>query len=275
MVGMINFLLLLGIALPSVQSIPAKREPKELIVFASGNLKDQLVSISQYFERSNPEWKVKYKFGPSYELTQLADGRLPVDVLVISDQENIETLQQQDRISKKDVVPIVSNRVVIVGDVNIDFGVKEAKDLVTGEDIKKLALSGEKTPLGNSAREYLKKLGLSTIPSDKLVSTKNPRAAVVAVKTEEAKWTFCYGTDTAGAKRLKVLFWVPPTEIPSIDYFTVVPKTAKNKDAANHFVEVLQSTISRMLFQNAGYTLTMPQPSSTQTAPKEKTKQND
>src|SRR5262245_27525508 len=124
-----NLLLLIALlVVPSYNLIPQKPEPKELVVYASGNLKDALESISTYFERSNPEWKVKYHFGASDELVQLADGRLPVDVLVISDHENIDALREQGLIADGPIKPFMLDRVVIVLDADSDYQVREPKD---------------------------------------------------------------------------------------------------------------------------------------------------
>jgi molybdenum ABC transporter molybdate-binding protein len=251
-----NWLLLVALlVVPSYNLIPEKPQPKELVVYASGNLKDALESISTYFERSNPDWKVKYRFGASDDLVQLADGRLPVDVLIISDKDNMDTLQEQGLVSSKPISPFITDRVVIVLNADIEYEVREAKDLVTGGEIKKFALSGEKTPLGISSREYLKKLGLQELPPEKLVNAKNPRGCVTAVKSGEAKWTFCYSSDAAGArKKLRVLFTISPSDMASIDYYKVILKGSKNQAAAQRYLDTLDSTISRMVFDNQGYT---------------------
>jgi spermidine/putrescine-binding protein len=126
---------------------------------------------------------------------------------------------------------------------------------VTAGEIKKFALSGEKTPLGISSREYLKKLGLQELPPEKLVDAKNPRGCVAAVKRGEAKWTFCYSSDAAAArKKLRVLFTIPPSDMASIDYYKVILKGSKNQAAAQRYLDTLDSTISRMVLDNQGYT---------------------
>ena len=270
-----HFLLFLSVVFPFLYPIvPPKPEQKELIVFATGNLKDQLDSIGHFFERSNPGWKVKYRFGPSDELTSLADGRVPVDVLIITDPENIKSLQDQKFISEQNAMPFLTDKAVIVTQAETEYAPKEIKDLVTGDEVKQFALSGEKTPLGIAARAYIKKLGMETIPPEKLIAVKTPRAAVNSVKTGEAKWTICYGTDAAEAtKKLKVLFPIPSSDIPSVDYYAVIPKASKHPDAGHRYLEALQSTISRKMFENAGFILKLPPlPPPTQTAPKEKKK---
>jgi molybdenum ABC transporter molybdate-binding protein len=251
-----NWLLLIALLIvPSYNMIPEKPQPKELVVYASGNLKDPLDSISTYFERSNPDWKVKYRFGASDELVQLADGRLPVDVLIISDKENMDTLQEQGLISGGAIKPFIQDRVVIVLDAQSEYEVRQPKDLVMGAEIKRFALSGEKTPLGVLSRAYLTKLGLQELPQEKLVNAKNPKACVNAVKSGDAKWTFCYNSDAAAIrKRLRVLFTIPPSDIPATDYYKVILKGSKNQAAAQKYLETLDSTISRMLFDNQGYT---------------------
>ena len=87
---------------------------------------------------------------------------------------------------------------------------------------------------------------------DKVIPALNVRAALAAVESESAEAGIVYRTDAAIAKRVKVVFDVPPAEAPAIVY-PLARLAASQSTAALHLVRHLTSSQARIVYEKHGF----------------------
>ncbi len=226
----------------------------ELQVFVPPNLKTPIHEISGLFEKSNSPWKFVPTVGRSRDLAQNLKQGAPLDVVISSSKEEMERLIKQGYVSKNTQHLLFSDGVVIVALATSPLEVKQPKDLAA-ESVNKAALPPLKTNFGKQCRAYLDKTGVTEALKNRTTGTKNIPAALKLLKANDAQWTFMYGTDAASAKELRVVWVVPSSEIPETEYFAGMITKSKNPKIAKLFLETLQSTIAKRIFENAGFRL--------------------
>ncbi len=226
----------------------------ELQVFVPPNLKTPVQEMSELFEKSNSPWKIVSTVGRSRDLAQNLKQGAPLDVVISSSKEEMERLVRQGFVSKNTLHLLFSDGVVIVAASTSTIEVKQPKDLAA-ESVKKAAIPPQKTEFGKKCYAYLDKTGVSEALKSKTTTAKNIPAALKLLKANDAQWTFVYGTDTASAKGLKVIWVVPSSEIPETEYFAGMIAKSRNPKIAKLFLETLQSTIAKRIFENAGFRL--------------------
>ncbi len=222
----------------------------EIKVHSNGNLKPILMEISHYFQTRYPEGKVIIETGKVSDIQEKLEAQAVGDVL-IGDEKLFEMAAEIKGIDNASRSILFTDPVVAVADVDSDVELTDPKELNV-DNFKKIALTGEKTPLGKLVRAYLNPKGLKDAPAEKKVDVADAKAALDAVKIGEAKWTLVYSSD-ASRRRLKHLFRVPASDIPEVTFSVAIISHSKNKEEAAKFVEALQSTISKKFYENAGF----------------------
>ena len=222
----------------------------EIKIHSNGNLKPILMEISHYFQTRHPEGKVTIETGKVSEIQEKLEAQAAGDLL-IGDEKLFEMGAEIKAIDNASRSVLFTDPMVAVADVDSDVELTDPKEL-NADNFKKIALTGEKTPLGKLVRAYLNPRGLKDAPAEKKVDVADAKAALDAVKTGEAKWTLVYSSD-ASRRRLKHLFRVPAADIPEVTFSVAIISHSQNKEEAAKFIEALQSTISKKFYENAGF----------------------
>lgn len=227
---------------------------EELNIAAPSNLKTILTEVSHFFEQKNPGWKVTEFYDSPAEIEYHIRGSAPLDVVII-DESNLKPIREIAQLEAEQL--LFANEVVIIAQEETDLVWDDVKKSATEdpETMKKVALLGESTTLGKLSREYLKKVGITKVPVEKVVAVKHARGAVESVKNDEAKLAIIFASDAARSKKLKILARIPSSDIPGQAYFGAVFKSAKHRKAAELFLQTFQSTIVQQILRNAGFTL--------------------
>jgi len=238
----------------------------ELQIFVPSSLRNPVREIAELFGKSNAPWKVVPTSGSSRDLMQNLDRGAPLDVVISNSKEEMETLIKKGTIRKNNQHFLFSDAVVVVAQASTSLEIKEPKDLAA-QSVQKAALLPATSGFGKKCRAYLVKTGVTESLKGRIVVAKNIHAALNLLKTNEAQWTFAYGTDVASGQKWKVIWHVPASEIPETQYFAAMVTAGKNQQVAKLFLDTLQSIIAKRIFENAGFRLPA-QSAQTQTAPR-------
>jgi molybdenum ABC transporter molybdate-binding protein len=226
----------------------------ELDVMAPANLKLLITEISNLFQQKNPGWSIEVAFMSPQEIVEQIKAEAPTDVLIV-DEYNLNLADLADKIGKPQ--ELFRNELVVIADEESEINWDEMKKSARSdsEKLKRVALLPETTILGKQIRDYLKKLGFTQIPPEKINEVKHMRGALEAVKSGDVKWAIVYANEAARSKKLKVLEKISASDIPSIVYVGAVVKSSDRKKIASEYLQIFQSRITRTILENSGYKL--------------------
>jgi molybdate transport system substrate-binding protein len=173
----------------------------------------------------------------------------------------MDYLDQRGRIVKATRQDLLGNRLVLVApassSVSLDMtpGMRIAEALAGG----RLAMANvEAVPAGRYGKAALTALGVWGSVADKLAQGDDVRTALSYVARGEAPLGIVYATDARVEPRVRVVGTFPQNTHPPIVY--PVALTAEAKPEAVQFLEYLQSTRARAIFERAGFTVLATRP---------------
>lgn len=251
--GLAVFLLGCGI---SSQTEPSKNETQahkqEIIVSAAASLKDSLTEIEKLYSYEKPDVKVTFNFGGSGMLQQQIEQGAPADLFISAGESQIKALNQTGLLVKDSVVNLVGNDlVVIAGKENNE--VNALQDL-TKSSVQHVSIgTPESVPAGKYAQESLIKLNLWDNLQSKTVLAKDATQVLSYVETGNAEAGIVYKSDAQGSEKVKVVMSLPSGSHSAIVYPAGVVAASKNQQAADDFLEYLQSSEALKVFRKYGF----------------------
>ncbi|MGZ3699882.1 MAG: molybdate ABC transporter substrate-binding protein [Bdellovibrionota bacterium] len=219
-------------------------------VSAAASLTDVLQEVARGYQTATGDHLV-FNFGSSGALARQIIEGAPVDVFLSADE------RQMDRVAGKGFViastrrSILSNTLVVIVPRESTSPLKEPKDL-TSDDVARIAIGDPETvPAGDYARAYLRRAGVWSNITKKLIPVENVRASLAAVEAENVDCGIVYKSDALISKLVKVAFELRGT--PEISYPGAVIATSPNRAAAQRFLDYLGSPPSRTRFEKYGF----------------------
>jgi molybdate transport system substrate-binding protein len=108
-------------------------------------------------------------------------------------------------------------------------------------------------PAGAYAQQVLNALGLADAVKGKTVLGTDVRQVLADVETGSADAGLVYATDAAISTGVRVVADAPENSHMPIVYPVAVLRSSTNPDAARAFVQFLQSSAARAIFQKYGF----------------------
>ena len=221
-----------------------EEKPAELLVAAAASLEysyeEELLPM---FEKENPNITVKGTYDSSGKLqTQIEEG-IEADVFMSAEQGLVE---------KDSVVDLLQNQIVLI------TAADSTLDLQNFEDITKanvIAIGDpESVPVGQYSKEVLTNLGIWDTVSAKASLGTNVTEVLKWVEEGSADAGIVYATDAATTDKVKVVAEAPKDSLAEPAIYPVgVVSASKHKDAAEKFVEFLQSEEALKVFESYGF----------------------
>lgn len=230
-----------------------KEEPVELLIAAAASLEysyeDELIPM---FEEENPGITVKGTYDSSGKLqTQIEEG-IEADVFMSAATKQMNALAEESLVDKDSVVNLLENKIVLITSVDSGLELSDFTDITKAETI---AIGDPASvPVGQYSEEALTNLGLWEEVSAKASFGTNVTEVLNWVAEGSADAGIVYATDAATTDKVKVVAEAPAESLaePAIYPVGVVTASA-NKEAAQKFVEFLQSEEAIKVFEEYGF----------------------
>jgi molybdate transport system substrate-binding protein len=223
-------------------------------VAAAASLSDVLREIGNQYEKQRGDIAI-FNFEASSLLMRQIIAGAPADIFISADEQKMDQLQQQGLIVKSSRRDLLANTLVIVVRGDSTLRIAAPRDL-TSTSIRNIAIAEPQTvPAGIYAKEFLRKIGVWSSITQKVIPTDNVRGALAAVDSGNADAGIVYKTDALISKAVRVAYEVRREDGPKIVYPAAVLTDAKDKAAAQRFLDYLSSDGARSTFRRFGFLL--------------------
>lgn len=228
-------------------------EPVTLLVAAAASLEysyeDELIPM---FEEENPNITVEGTYDSSGKLqTQIEEG-IEADVFMSAAMKQMNALVEADLVDKDSVVELLENKIVLITSVDSSLELTDFLDIIKAETI---AIGDpESVPVGQYSQEALTSLGLWEEVLSKASLGTNVTEVLNWVAEGSADAGIVYATDAATTDKVKVVAEAPAGGLADKAIYPVgVVSASANKEAAEKFVEFLQTDKAIAVFEKYGF----------------------
>jgi molybdate transport system substrate-binding protein len=237
----------------------APQQSSSITVSAAISLKDALdelgpiFQVQQHRKNGGSGTAVTFNYGGSGTLARQIEQGAPVDVFFSAAEKQMDELAAQGLIVADTRRDLVGNALVLIAPAQ-STALHSFQDL-SNAAVKTIALGETSTvPAGMYARQTLEHLGLFAAVEKKIVYAKDVRAVLTYVETGNADAGLVYQTDANTSTKVRVVAVAPADSHDPILYPAAVLRDAKDKAAARAFLEFLQGSDARAVFQKYGFT---------------------
>ena len=201
-------------------------------VFAAASLTESFTDAQEALKSEQPGLDITYNFGGSGALvTQIQQGA-PADVIATADPASMQRLVDAGVVERP--VTFAKNKLQILVAPGNPKNVKGMSDLAR-DDIT-FVTEDDAVPAGKYAAQALESAGVTVHPVSKETDVKS---AVAKVTSGEADATIVYVTDVTAAGSKGTGVTIPDDQNVVATYPIAVLKAAKDKDAAQAFVDAI------------------------------------
>ncbi|MEM1368628.1 MAG: molybdate ABC transporter substrate-binding protein [Cyanobacteria bacterium P01_H01_bin.15] len=229
-----------------------------LIVSAAASLQDVLEIIAPQFHATYPDVNLDFNFGSSGSLQRQIEQGAPADVFFSAATTQMDALAQQGLIVPDSRQEIVENRLVLIAPNNTSnkiMHVAQLRDMT----LNRFAVGEFRSvPAGQYAEQVFISLNLLGTLQPSLVFGRNVRGVLTAVANGNAELGMVYATDAALCDRVKVLAAAPEEAHQPITYPIATLDRSKTPDAAQFFINFLQTEPARETFETFGFVPILP-----------------
>lgn len=238
----------------AAETAAAPAEDVEILVAAAASLKNAYEEkLILMFQEANPGVTVKGTYDSSGKLqTQIEEG-LEADVFMSAATKQMTALDEGGYIASETIVNLLENKIVLIVPAGSEAGLENFEDIANAESI---ALGDPASvPAGQYAEEALTNLGIWDSIQDKVSFGTNVTEVLNQVAAASADAGIVYATDAASmADQVTVVAEAPEgTLAKKVIYPVAVVKNTANADAANAFVEFLQTDEAMAVFESYGF----------------------
>ncbi|MEV7992923.1 molybdate ABC transporter substrate-binding protein [Streptomyces sp. NPDC086077] len=219
----------------------------EVTVFAAASLKESFTTLGKEFEKQHPGTKVTFSFGGSDALAASITGGAPADVFASASPRTMKIVTDAGDASGTPTT-FVRNQLEIATLPGNPDKISSLEDLTDPK--LKVVLCDEAVPCGSAAQKVLDASKLKLTP---VSYEEDVKSALNKVVLKEADAAVVYRTDVraAGDKVEGVDF--PESADAVNDYPITLLKSSQNTEAAEAFIELVQSAEGQKVLNEAGF----------------------
>ena len=207
------------------------------------------------FNEKYPNIKVTPTYASSGDLQTQIENGLEADVFMSASNKQMNALADEDLIDNSTNVQTLENKVVLIVPKDSDSNITSFEDL---KDVEGTIAIGdpESVPAGQYAKEVLTNLGIWDSVESKLSLGTDVTAVLNQVAQGSADCGIVYATDAKSTEDVKVICEAPEDALDTpVIYPVAVVKDSKNADAANKFMDFLQTQEAQDVFKEYGFTI--------------------
>ena len=229
---------------------PAPDSPNASItVFAAASLTDALHELVGRFELQQPAITVHMHIGPTSLLARQIQQGAPADIFMAASPDWINYLQQRNLTIGSEIT-FARNKLVVLGSLRTS-PITNLSELSTA---RRLAVADPShVPAGVYGKQALQCAGVWDTIESMVIPTLDVRAALTAVVSGAADVAMVYGSDAALAPGLNVLFQVPDSCTPEINYVISAIRKTNHPEAAAAFVAFVTDSLQLDVWERFGF----------------------
>ena len=229
---------------------------QEVNLAAAASLKnvydDKLIPM---FLEKYPGVKVTPTYASSGDLQTQIENGLEADVFMSAANKQMDALAEEGLIDNNTNVQFLENKVVLIVPADSNSNISSFDDL---KNVKGNIAIGdpESVPAGQYAQEVLNNTGIWDDVESKLSLGTDVTAVLNQVAQGSAECGIVYSTDAKSTDDVKVICEAPEDALKTpVIYPVAVLKDSKDADAANKFLEFLQTQEAKDVFVDYGFTI--------------------
>ena len=242
-----------------VEEIEAAEENTEIegtvMLAAAASLEksftEQLIPM---FEAQYPNVKIEGTYDSSGKLQSQIEAGADVDIFFSAALKQMQALQEEGYIDADASVDLLENKIVLIVPKGSEEGYTSFEDIVNADMV---AIGDpESVPAGQYGKEALENLGLWSEVENKLSLGTNVTEVLNWVAEQSADAGIVYATDAASIPdKVTIIAAAPEGSVSKVIYPVAELKDTANKEAADAFMEFLQSADALKVFEEAGFTI--------------------
>ena len=229
---------------------------KEINLAAAASLKnvfdDKLIPM---FQQKYPGVKVTPTYASSGDLQTQIENGLETDVFMSAANKQMNALVEKDLIDNNTNLQFLENKVVLIVPADSNSNISSFDDLKNVEG--NIAIGDpESVPAGQYAQEVLNNTGIWDDVESKLSLGTDVTAVLNQVAQGSAECGIVYATDAKSTDDVKVICEAPEDALKTpVIYPVAAIKDAKDTDAAQKFLDFLQTKEAKDIFVEYGFTI--------------------
>jgi molybdate transport system substrate-binding protein len=245
---------LVAVLIACAQFLPPRSDlPIEspLLVAAASSLQQALQDITPLYAQANVSQKTHYTLAASGALQQQIEQGAPVDVFISAADKPMDALQKKGLLRSHTRKSLLTNQLVLI--------VPKRSTLTTFQqlvnpNIKRIAIGEPRSvPAGQYATEVLQNLGVLDQVQSKFVLGNNVKAVLTAVENGAVDAGIVYLTDAKGSDKVAIAAIADDQLHSPIRYPIAILKSSPSPDAAQKYIDFLQSRTAQTVFEKYGF----------------------
>lgn len=247
--------LIAGLVLGASALAPIHAGAEEVLVFAAASLKTALDQVVPDYEAQTGQ-DITVSYAASSVLARQIQLGAPADLFISANADWMDVLQGESLIDLDTRVDLLGNELVLIGSPDHEpvGNIGPGYDLVSALNDGFIAMAlVDAVPAGIYGKAALQALGMWDNVREQIAQSDNVRSALALVATGAAPLGVVYLSDAYAETRVRVIGTIPSDLHPPIIYPAAL--TASAQDAAQGFLDYLQTDAARSVFQEQGFTL--------------------
>ena len=248
---------LLGALLMLSLSSPAISQENNIIVFSAGSTTNAVTDIANLFTEQKGI-KAITSFASSSTLARQIDKGAPAQVYISANKKWMDYLEQHDMIEPNTRFNLLSNRLVLIAPHDSPLStvmIEKNFPLINYIGTGHMAMGDpDHVPSGIYGKQAMETLGVWESVREKIVRSKDVRAALALVARGEVPVGQVYATDAAISDKVKIIGTFPSDSHPAIVYPAAIVAGQKTPEA-QAFLTYLTSPEARAIFEKYGFSV--------------------
>ena len=229
---------------------------KEVNLAAAASLKNVYdEKLIPMFQEKYPGAKVTPTYASSGDLQTQIENGLETDVFMSAANKQMDALAEKGLIDNSTNLQFLENKVVLIVPADSNSNISSFDDL---KNVKGNIAIGdpESVPAGQYAQEVLNNTGIWDDVESKLSLGTDVTAVLNQVAQGSAECGIVYATDAKSTDDVKVICEAPEDALKTpVIYPVAAIKDAKDADAAQKFLDFLQTKEAKDVFVEYGFTI--------------------
>jgi len=242
-------------SLAALLSVFVRAQGQEIRIAAAADLKFAMEELSEKFEKQTAT-KVNVTYGSSGNFYSQMQNGAPFDLFFSADIEYPRKLESEGLADPGTLYEYAVGRIVIWMPPNtkIDLATQGWNALLDASVAKIAIANPEHAPYGRAAVAALQKAGIYESVKTKLVYGENISQAAQFVQSGNAQAGIVAMSLAVSPAMREGKHWdIPANLYPPIEQGAIVLSGAKNKHAANAFLEFVKSVTGRTILVKYGF----------------------